>query len=77
MRKRLHPMDIVVHEGALWVANSAHYQDDQGRQLVNLSRYKALGYKKRVPYWQCRIVTGAEERKYIQLECGLRFYPQK
>lgn len=30
MKMDLHPMDIVVHEGKLWVVNSAHYMADDG-----------------------------------------------
>ncbi|KKL48966.1 hypothetical protein LCGC14_2320260 [marine sediment metagenome] len=62
-QRQLMPMDIVLYDVGLWVVSTAHNIDSQGRQLVNLARYKASGYKKDVSAYKCRIVQDAAERK--------------
>ena len=73
MRNFLMPMDIVVHEGKLWVVSTAHERNEQGL-LVNLNGYKREDRKEKVLQSDCRIVKDMEERDRIGCD-GFAFFP--
>ena len=72
--RRLHSMDVVLYEGALWVV-SGFRKDTHDRQLVNLSEYNGFSYRKNVPSFRCKIVYDWYNRKRVK-RGRLTFYPQ-